>query len=124
MKRILMLPFILIFCFTSVVHAQIQNTQWKGTLIMDSTVDIVWHFDKDTSRVFTQADSSILETMIYKTEGGFLFLTRVSGISSCEKAIGKYKFDIRDEKLYLKPVADACQDRADAISSEPYVRIK
>jgi hypothetical protein len=40
------------------------------------------------------------------------------------KIHGKYKFDIRDEKLYLKAVDDACQDRADAISGDPYVKIK
>jgi hypothetical protein len=124
MKKTLAPLIILIFCITSATHAQIQNTRWKGSLIMDSTVGVIWHFDKDTSRVITQSDSSVLETMIYKTEGGFLFLTRVSGISSCEKVTGKYKFDIREEKLYLKAVDDPCQDRADAISGDPYVKIK
>ena len=124
MKKTLAAVFIIFFCIISATHAQIQNTRWKGSLIMDSTVGVIWYFDKDTSRVMAQADSSVLETMIYKTEGGFLFLTRVSGISSCEKATGKYKFDIRDEKLYLKAVDDACQDRADAISGDPYVKIK
>jgi len=124
MKKTLAPFVILIICFSSTTHAQIQNTRWKGSLIMDSTVGVIWQFDKDTSRVITLADSSVLETMIYKTEGGFLFLTRVSGISTCEKTIGKYKFDIRDEKLYLKPVDDACQDRADAISTDPYIKMK
>jgi hypothetical protein len=92
---------------------------------MDQTVSVIWKFEKDTVTVLARADSSIIEKMTYKTEPGYLFIARVNGISTCDNnTIGKYKFEIRDEKLYLTAVEDACTDRSDAISSDPLIRMK
>jgi hypothetical protein len=125
MKKTLFLLTILFFSFISVTHAQLTNSRWMGTLIMEKTVNVIWNFEKDTLKVLALADSSMIETMTYKTEPGYLFIARVNGISTCENStIGKYKFDIRDEKLYLTAVDDACSDRSDAISSDPMIRMK
>jgi hypothetical protein len=116
---------ILLFCFILNSRAQIENSRWKGIMHMENTVTIVWRFDKDTTQVFSQSDSTLFETMTYKVEPGILFIKKVSGISPCDTSTaGKYKFEIRDDKLYLTMIEDACQDRADAISSEPYIRIQ
>ena len=96
-----------------------------GTLLMEKPVSVIWKFDKDTLKVLTLTDSSMIETMTFKTEPGFLFITRVNGMSSCDNnTIGKYKFDIRDEKLFLTAVDDACSDRSEAISSDALIKMK
>ena len=106
-------------------RAQLSNTKWMGTVLMEKPVSVIWKFDKDTLKVLALTDSSMIETMTFKTEPGYLFITRVTGISTCDNStIGKYKFDIRDEKLYLTAVDDACSDRSEAISGDPLIKMK
>jgi hypothetical protein len=125
MKKSRFLLTILFTGFISISRAQLTNSKWMGSLIMDNTVSVIWNFGKDTLKVIALADSSMIETMTYKTEPGFLFISRVNGISTCDNnTIGKYKFDIRDEKLYLTAVDDACAERSGSISSDPMIRMK
>ncbi len=106
-------------------RAQLANSKWMGTVLMEKPVSVIWNFDKDTLKVLALTDSSMIETMTFKTEPGYLFLNRVNGMSTCDNnTIGKYKFDIRDEKLYLTAVDDACSDRSDAITSDPLIKMK
>lgn len=124
-KKISWLSGIMIFSLISAAHAQIDHSTWKGTLNLETTTNVFWRFDKDTTQIFAQADSSLIEKMTFTTEPGLLFLTRVSGISPCDnQTVGKYRYIIKDGKLYLSLVVDSCSDRADAISADPYVKIK
>ncbi len=120
--------FIIVSIFlTSIntIHAQVANTKWKGTLILDGPTPVIWQFDKDTVQIFNLADSSLVEKMTYKTEPGFFLFTKVSGISSCDNStIGKYKFDIRSDSLFIAPFEDPCNDRASAVSSEACIRVR
>jgi hypothetical protein len=119
MKKNLTVLFFILFFATPAIHAQLTNTKWKGILNMDGQVPVIWQFDKDTVQVFNISDSSLVEKMTYKTEPGFLLFTKVNGISSCDNnTIGKYKFDIRSDSLFVIPFEDACFDRSSAISSD------
>jgi hypothetical protein len=125
MKKICPLIFSALFFAVPVIHAQMANTKWKGILNMDGAVPVIWQFDKDTVQIFNISDSSLVEKMTYTTEPGFMFFTKVSGISSCDvKTIGKYKFTIRSDSLFIVPSDDPCQDRASAVSSEPCIRTR
>jgi hypothetical protein len=109
----------------SVTQAQLSHTTWKGMMYLETNTPVFWRFDQDSTQVFLQADSSLVEKMTFKTEEDMLYLVRVDGISSCDnKTIGKYKYTIQADKLYLLLVTDGCADRENAISSDPYVRIK
>ncbi len=120
--------FIIVSIFlTSIntIQAQVANTKWKGTLILDGPTPVIWQFDKDTVQIFNLADSSLVEKMTYKTEPGFFLFTKVSGISSCDNStIGKYKFDIRSDSLFIAPFEDPCNDRASAVSNEACIRVR
>jgi len=121
--RLLLVTFFC--CIVSITRAQLTNSKWMGTLLMEQTVSVIWKFEKDTVTVLALADSSLIEKMTYKTEPGYLFIIRINGMSSCDNyTIGKYKFDIRDEKLFLTAVDDACTDRSGAITSDPMIRLK
>jgi hypothetical protein len=125
MKKILLVLSPLLFCIIPVIHAQIANSKWKGTLKMDTITPVIWHFGKDTVRVIQISDSSLVETMTYKTEHGYLYLTKITGVSSCDtKVVGKYKIEIRNDNLYITLAEDACEDRSSAINSDPYQRVK
>ncbi|HTQ27822.1 MAG TPA: hypothetical protein VMI35_06825 [Puia sp.] len=105
--------------------AQLADTKWKGTAGLPQPTDLVWVFGKDTSFVYTLPDSVLLETMTYKVENNELTLLKVSGASSCDNSTpGKYKIEIRDEKLYFTLIKDDCQDRASAINPDPFIKVK
>ena len=125
MKKALIIIFSNFLVSITTIHAQVANTKWKGILNMDGPTPVIWQFDTDTVQVFNISDSSLVEKMTYRTEPGFLLFTKVSGISSCDNTtIGKYKFSIRSDSLFVAPYDDPCNDRASAVSSEACIRIR
>ena len=125
MKKAFIIIFSSFLVSITSIHAQVANTKWKGILNMDGPTPVIWQFDTDTVQVFNISDSSLVEKMTYRTESGFLLFTKVSGISSCDNTtIGKYKFSIRSDSLFVAPYDDPCNDRASAVSSEACIRIR
>lgn len=125
MKKALIIIFSTFLVSITASRAQVANTKWKGTLNLDGPTPVIWQFDKDTIQIFNISDSSLVEKMTYKTVPGFFLFTKVSGISSCDNStIGKYKFDIRTDSLFISPVDDPCYDRASAVSNEACIRIR
>jgi hypothetical protein len=45
--------------------AQLQNTRWQATLEINGSVSTILDFRKDTVLLYTVADSSMIEKMIY-----------------------------------------------------------
>jgi hypothetical protein len=125
MKNALIIIFSSFLVSINSIHAQVTNTKWKGILNLDGPTAVIWQFDKDTVQIFNFSDSSLVEKMTYKTEPGFFLFTKVSGISSCDNStIGKYKFDLRSDSLFIVPFEDPCNDRASAVSNEACIRIR
>jgi hypothetical protein len=125
MKKVLIIIFSTFLVSTSALHAQVVNNKWKGILNLDGPTPVVWQFDKDTVQIFNISDSSLVEKMTFKTEPGFILLTKVSGISSCDNTtVAKYKFEIRSDSLFIAPFDDPCYDRASAVSNEACIRIR
>ncbi len=125
MKKSMAISVLLFFFILPPAQAQLAHTTWQGTMLLETNTNVFWRFDKDTTQVNVVADSSLVERMTYKTEPGILYLVKVSGISSCDNQIvGKYKYVIKEDKLYLSLISDSCSDRSGAISSDPYIKIK
>jgi hypothetical protein len=117
--------FVTIFCVISAASAQLANTKWKGFVNDNGQVPAIWIFKKTSVNVLSLPDSSVLESMTYKTASGFLFITKVSGTTNCDNStVGKYSYKIKKDSLYLKSVDDACTERADAIPETPYIKVK
>jgi hypothetical protein len=85
--------------------------------IPDST-DVIFDFRTDTVEAITASDSESLETMIYAVQDTVLTLKKVTGKSECDDTvIGKYKFEMKDDGMYLTMIEDNCTDRANALSN-------
>jgi len=117
--------FVAIFCMVSAATAQLSNTKWKGFINSDGQVPVIWIFKKNTVEVISLPDSSVMESMTYKTASGFLFITKINGMSSCDSStIGKYSYRMKKDSIYLKAVDDACTQRSNAVSDVGLVKLK
>ncbi len=121
MKKII---FILLVSFVSVsAHAQLTNTKWKGTLQLENPADVVFDFRNDTLEVSRVADSSNLETMTYTVQDTLLTLQKIYGQSDCDSTVaGKYKFEIKDDGLYITLIEDDCDDRSSVLDNTKWIK--
>ena len=123
MKKIICISLISLASIT--VHAQLQNTKWKGVIHSDNDIDVVFDYRSDTLEVINTADGSSLETMTYSIKDSSFALQKIYGQSNCDNTgTGKYKFEIKDDVLYLTLISDACDDRSSALNNSKWVKIK
>ncbi len=116
---------VIILSFFISAKGQLTNTKWKATFNVPSPVECVLDFRKDTVVLFAAADSSTIETMIYKVDKDTFSLEKISGGSPCDYQIqGKYKFEIRDEKMMISLIADSCNERVAAWPSDALQKVK
>jgi hypothetical protein len=73
--------------------------------------------------LYKVADSAMIETMVYTIEGTSFTLRKIDGQSDCDNNTpGKYRFTIRNKTLYLKKIADNCDDRSSVIDSTEWIK--
>ena len=118
--------FILLVTCTSVsLHAQLKNTKWKGTIQADNKIDVIFNYGTDTVEVSNTADGSSIETMTYTVKDSVLKFQKIYGQSSCGGATGgTYKYELKDDLLYLTLISDSCSDRSSALSNSKWARTK
>ncbi|MDB5089552.1 MAG: hypothetical protein JWR09_3546 [Mucilaginibacter sp.] len=121
MKKIITLVLIL---FTAInTHAQLANTKWKGTLKIEEDVPAFFDFGSDTLKITRFANNAPIENMIYTITDSTLTLKKTAGQSDCDNdVIGKYKFWTNGDKLSLKLLADACEDRSSVLDNTTYAK--
>ena len=113
MKRTGFLIVLAILSLSS--YAQLSKTKWKTTLQLENITDVYFDFGRDSLKVFAVADSSMLETSIYKEKGNELSILKVKGISTCEGITGVYKFEIKNDQMVLTLISDQCSDRSEVL---------
>ena len=96
-------------------YAQLSHTKWKTTLQLENATEVYFDFGRDSLKVFTVAEDSLLETCTFNEKGKELSIIKVTGISNCEKTTGTYKFEIKNDQLVLNLLNDLCSDRAEAL---------
>jgi hypothetical protein len=105
--------------------AQLENTRWKTTLQIDNTpVNSLLDFKKDTVLLYTVADSTMIESMMYTKDDSSFTLIRIDGQSSCGDIPGKYGFSIKDDHLSLALLKDECYDRYNVIENTVWTKWK
>ena len=120
-----LLVLIAVFGLLGSAKAQLTNTKWKASFNVPSPVECLLDFKKDTVVLLIAADSTPFETMKYSVEKNIITIEKLSGGSPCDYQVaGKYKFEIKDDKLQISLVDDACNDRAGAWPTEPLVKVK
>jgi hypothetical protein len=121
MKKIITLVLIL---FTAInTHAQLANTKWKGTLKIEEDVPALFDFGNDTLKIARFANNAPIENMVYTIADSTLTLKKTAGQSDCDNdVIGKYKFWANGDKLSLKLITDACEDRSSVLDNTTYAK--
>lgn len=116
--------FLFLVSFTSVTaHAQLNNTHWKGTLHSNNNIDVVFNYGKDTLTVTNSADNSTIETMTYTIADGIISIKKIDGMSDCDKTVtGKYKFQIKDDLLYVTLLSDECKNRSENLENSKWTK--
>lgn len=116
--------FIFLILFTIGVSSQAQskltNTKWAGVAYVPSAADIEFVFKKDSVSMIYEGE--VFELMTYKVKGDTLLLTKLEGNSPCSDEVGMYKFEIKDNRLFIKLLKDDCEPRGAAFSAEGYLR--
>ena len=123
MKKII---FIFLISIASIsVCAQLKNTKWKGTIHSDNDIDVIFNYGSDTLEVTSAADGSSFETCIYNTKDTVLSVQKIYGQSNCDTTgIGKYKFEIKDDILYLTLLSDNCDNRSSALNNSKWAKME
>ncbi|MBE7171125.1 MAG: hypothetical protein INR73_11075 [Williamsia sp.] len=124
MKKIFFLAGVLL-TINGIAQAQLDQTKWKGRILVPDEADGWLVFKKDTLEVFVSNGNSLLETMAYTLVRDTLMLKKISGKSSCEaSAVGKYKWAMNADNLLVTPISDDCEARYKAWVNQPFVRQK
>lgn len=110
MKKIFLAMTILLFA--SAINAQLTDTKWKVTLALDTPIDVIFNFKKDTVTVFYAADNSVGEQMSYTATDTSFTLQKIWGQSDCANGSkGQYHFEIKEGVMYVKAITDDCDKR-------------
>ncbi|CAN5230722.1 hypothetical protein BH11BAC5_BH11BAC5_52750 [soil metagenome] len=104
--------------------AQLQNTKWQTTLEINGSVSTILDFRKDTVLLYTVADSSMIERMIYTRDDTTFTLVKIDGQSECYNSPGKYAFTIKGDNLALRMLKDDCFDRYSVIQNTVWKKWK
>lgn len=124
MKKLILMAFALGFIALS-AQSQLADTKWKSSMNIPNPVECLLQFKKDTLIVLVAADPSmVVETMTYKLKNDTLTIYKVSGTSPCTDTPGLYKWVLKDEKLFITPLSDECEDRANAFTPEGWIKEK
>ncbi|HRI20598.1 MAG TPA: DUF3471 domain-containing protein [Panacibacter sp.] len=116
MNKIIIMLFILHASISA--KAQLENTRWKATLIIDGQVNTIFDFKKDTCSIYTVADSTVIETMTYKQNDTTFTLLKIEGQSDCGNDVsGIYHFKVKDNQLFVQVLSDDCDDRASVLQN-------
>jgi hypothetical protein len=123
MKKII---FIFLAYFVSQsVNAQFSNKKFKGTLKLDTDVEVIFDFKTDTLVVYRALDSANLETMVYTANDTLLTIKKVEGQSSCDvNTLGKYKYILKADDLTLILFADDCTDRSSVLDNTKWTKMR
>jgi hypothetical protein len=123
MKKII---FIFLAYFVSQsVNAQFSNKKFKGTLKLETDVEVILDFRTDTLVVYRAQDSASLETMVFTANDTLLTMKKVEGQSSCDvNTVGKYKYALKADEVILTLFADDCTDRSSVLDNTKWTKMR
>jgi len=123
MKKIILI-LLLGTIFQIPTFAQLRNTSWEGAIKGDNPRNGVLDFKKDTL-IFYDSNNEIVEKMTYTVSGNSFTLKKIYGQSDCDNTTpGKYEFEIKGDKMLIKTIDDACNDRSSAIETTNWTKRK
>ncbi len=123
MKKIMLI--LLVAAAGTGAKAQFSGTKWKTTLQLDSPIDVIFDFRKDTVDAITADNNMLLETSLYTVKDSVLTLQKINGQSDCDgNIIGKYKFEIKGDAMQVTLIEDDCYNRSAVLNNITWERMK
>jgi hypothetical protein len=123
------MKFFVCICFSLLAvfytEAQLSQTKWKTTMLLDAPKNVIFDFGKDTLTVYTIADSILIETMKFTDKDHVLTMMKISGQSDCDNATpGRYHYVLDHDTIRVTMVSDSCQDRSSVVDGSKWFRWK
>ena len=113
MKFFIFLTGLQFITYVSFGQNSLNNTIWKGVMLIPDAVDVRLNFKKDSLYLTTDTGQEI-GTLIFSQRGDTLTIRKVSGRSPCpEQTIGIYKIEFLEngKKIQLHGISDECEGR-------------
>ena len=109
---------------TYLSNAQLANTKWKGTLVIDDdSVNVVFDFRTDSLVVLNVDGNEPIETMSCSYTDNSFTIAKLSGQSDCDETPAIYTYTIAKDKLTVNKKEDDCEDRYNVIDNTTYTRL-
>jgi len=118
--------FLLVLVLTATIaKAQLKDTKWEGKLNVPAETNVILDFKKDSVDMIIADAGFVGETMIYSVKDSVITMKKASGHSPCNVGdVFKLKYIIKDDKLFLSNLSDPCDERMQAWTAEPLIRVK
>jgi hypothetical protein len=124
MKKTIAFLFVSL-CAGTMTQAQLAHTKWKNTMMIPEAVECFIDFAKDTVKIIVADEDALIETMSFTIKNDTLTIVKLSGLSPCDtETSGKYKFEVKDDRLTIVPISDDCQGRLEAFLPDAWIRQK
>ena len=128
MKKILLTTLIIGWLFTA--QSQVAGLKFKGIMNIPDPTNCILSFAKDTLYLINDQDGidmargAVIETMTYSLKDNMFTLQKVTGFSPCDNTVqGNYKLEMKDDKMFITLVSDACDARSYAWLKDPFLRL-
>lgn len=117
--------FAALLLVASISKAQLKNTKWQGKMNVPEETTIILDFKLDSVNMVIPENDMIGETMTYSVKDSTITMKKTSGHSPCNVGdVFTVKYLIKDDKLFIKNLSDPCDQRIQAWTSEPFIRVK
>ncbi len=114
---------IILLTLVTVSKAQLTNTKWTGAMYIPTNVQVTLSFKQDTVDMIINENDYVGETMSYTVKDSVITLKKLSGNSPCGNDTFTVKYLIKDNKLFIKPLTDPCDDRTHAWPQTGFTKV-
>jgi hypothetical protein len=123
MKKIAVYAAVLLISNNLAAQNKLQSTKWIGTGNIPNPTEVSLEFGASDTLAIKAGDEEV-EVMRYSVNADTLSISKLYGSSPCDSEVGKYHFSIKEDRILLVAVQDECSIRAQAFSTEGYIRKK
>ena len=114
---------IILLTMLTVSKAQLTNTKWTGTMYIPTDAQVTLSFKKDTVDMIINENDYVGETMSYMVKDSVITLKKLSGNSPCSSGTFTVKYFIKDNKLFIEPLKDPCENRTHAWPQTGFTKV-
>jgi hypothetical protein len=85
---------------------------------------MILQFKVDTLLLIDPQNNEPIEMMNYKVSGDTVTISKITGVSDCNDGNGIYKMEIKENKLFVSLLNDACYSRSASTPDEALEKIE